>query len=63
MVVTHRAKNALLTEIWLPKPKAGFLAKMRQLRPIWVGTDFGGRHVPDMGEQNAQNEKLVFANE
>ena len=27
-------KNALLAEIWLPKPKHGFLAKLRRLRAI-----------------------------
>ena len=60
MVVTHRAKNALLTEIWLPKPRVGLLAKMRRLRPILGRHRFWGRHVPDIGEQNAQIEKNRF---
>ena len=34
MVVTHRATNAQLTKMVLPKQKIGFLAKMRRLGRI-----------------------------
>ena len=53
LVDKHRATNALLTKIRLPRQKIGFSAKMRCLGSFWVGTNFGPYHVPDIEEQSA----------
>ena len=52
LVDKHRATNALLTKIGLPKQKIRFSAKIRRLGPFWVGTNFGPYHVPDIEKQS-----------
>ena len=53
LVDKHRATNAALTKIGLPRQKIRFSAKMRRLGPFWVGTNYGPYHVPDIQEQSA----------
>ena len=60
MVIMHRATNALLTKMVLPKQKIGFLAKMRQLGPILGRDQFSSLSFFFIGEQSEENEKGHF---